>query len=180
MRKAFRAALVASLPLLSSDAASAQAAKSMSVVQSAGLNACDLNQDGAVNIFDIQLAVNMALGTVPCTANVTSASVCDMVLVQRVTNAALTGNCLTGLAIHGVTSTWTASTSANVTGYNVYRGTQTGGPYAKINAFPVAATSYTDTPVQSGQTYYYVVTAVDSNNRESAYSNQAVAIIPVP
>jgi hypothetical protein len=176
----FRAALVVGLPLFSSGAVSAQAAKPMSVVQSAGLNACDLNQDGAVNILDIQLAVDMALGTVPCTANVTSAGVCDIVLVQRVTNAALTGSCVTGLTIHGVTLTWTASTSSNVTGYNMYRGTQTGGPYTKISAFPVAVTSFADAAVQSGQTYYYVATAVDSSNNESAYSNEALAVIPVP
>ena len=34
--------------------------------------------------------------------------------------------------------------------------------------------------VQSGQTYYYVVTAVDSSNVESTYSNQASATIPTP
>jgi TolB protein len=42
----------------------------------------------------------------------------------------------------------------------------------------VAGTQYTDTMVQSGQTYYYVVTAVDSSNTESTYSNQAPATIP--
>jgi fibronectin type 3 domain-containing protein len=42
----------------------------------------------------------------------------------------------------------------------------------------VGATDYTDSTVASGTTYYYVVTAVDSNNNESAYSNQATAVIP--
>jgi hypothetical protein len=32
--------------------------------------------------------------------------------------------------------------------------------------------------VTSGTTYYYVVTAVDSTNDESVFSNQASAIIP--
>jgi fibronectin type 3 domain-containing protein len=76
--------------------------------------------------------------------------------------------------------TWTASTSSNVTGYNVYRGVVAGGPYTKINALPVAATSFIDTAAQAGLTYYYVTTAVDSNNNESAYSNQAQAVIPYP
>jgi len=39
--------------------------------------------------------------------------------------------------------TWTASTST-VSGYNVYRGTATGGPYAKINPSLVTTLTYTD------------------------------------
>jgi fibronectin type 3 domain-containing protein len=74
--------------------------------------------------------------------------------------------------------TWTASTST-VIGYNVYRGTVAGGPYAsKLTASPVPSTQFTDTGLQSGQTYFYVVTSVDSNNAESLYSNQATASIP--
>jgi hypothetical protein len=73
---------------------------------------------------------------------------------------------------------WTASTST-VIGYNVYRGTVTGGPYtSKLTSSPVASTQFTDTGVQSGQTYYYVVTSVDSSNVESVYSGQASAIVP--
>jgi fibronectin type 3 domain-containing protein len=41
-------------------------------------------------------------------------------------------------------------------------------------------TSYTDTAVQASQTYYYVTTAVDSNNNESIYSNEARATVPTP
>ena len=73
---------------------------------------------------------------------------------------------------------WTASTSS-VIGYNVYRGTVTGGPYSsKLTSSPVASTQFTDTSVQSGQTYYYVVTSVNSSDVESAYSGQATATIP--
>src|SRR5580698_6997371 len=35
---------------------------------------------------------------------------------------------------HTVGLSWTASTSQNVVGYNIYRGNQSGGPYAKINS----------------------------------------------
>jgi len=86
------------------------------------LNACDLNADGVVNVFDYQLAINMVVGLAPCTANITGPGVCNIVVVLRVTNAILTGVCLTGLvAPHTVTLNWTASTSSNVTGYNVVR-----------------------------------------------------------
>jgi fibronectin type 3 domain-containing protein len=79
-----------------------------------------------------------------------------------------------------VSLTWTASTSSNVTGYNVYRGPTSGGPYTSLTGSPVSSTSYTDTAVQSGQTYYYVTTAVDSDGNESTYSNQAQAVVPTP
>jgi fibronectin type 3 domain-containing protein len=65
-------------------------------------------------------------------------------------------------------------------GYYVYRGTQTGGPYAKLNATPISLTTYTDSAVQAGQAYFYVATSVDSNNVESSFSNETSAIIPTP
>jgi Abnormal spindle-like microcephaly-assoc'd, ASPM-SPD-2-Hydin len=84
----------------------------------------------------------------------------------------------TGTQTQKVALGWTASAST-VIGYNVYRGTLTGGPYSsKLTSSPVASTQFTDTAVQSGQTYYYVVTSVDSNDVESVYSGQASASIP--
>jgi len=85
-----------------------------------------------------------------------------------------------GVKTHSVTLTWNASTSTNVTGYNTYRGTVSGGPYTRLNAQPVAALTYQDTTVQAGATYYYVATAVDSTGAESVDSNEAVAQIPYP
>ena len=68
-----------------------------------------------------------------------------------------------------------------VVGYNVYRGTTNNGPYTlKVNSSLVPGITFTDTNVQSSQTYYYVVTAVDSNGVETVYSNQASATIPTP
>jgi hypothetical protein len=75
------------------------------------------------------------------------------------------------------TLTWTASTST-VPGYNVYRSTTSGSAYTKINSGLVSGVAYSDTTVQNGITYYYVVTAVDSSGVESVYSNQATAVIP--
>jgi hypothetical protein len=72
---------------------------------------------------------------------------------------------------------WSPSASA-VIGYFVYRGTTSGGPYAKLISSVDTAPSYTDGSVSGGQTYYYVVTSVDSSNVESAYSNQVSVTIP--
>jgi fibronectin type 3 domain-containing protein len=80
---------------------------------------------------------------------------------------------------HQVAPTWAASSSSNVVGYNVYRGTTSGGPYSSIDTSN-PSTTYTDATVQAGQVYYYVVTAIDSSGGESAYSNQVSAQIPSP
>ncbi|MGC1435376.1 MAG: choice-of-anchor D domain-containing protein [Terriglobales bacterium] len=83
--------------------------------------------------------------------------------------------------IHSVSLSWTASTSSDVTGYNIYRGAGSAGPYSKINSSLNAGTTYTDNSVVDGQTYYYATTAVNSNNQESAYSNPPQqAVIPAP
>jgi len=85
----------------------------------------------------------------------------------------------TGVAAvnHSVALAWAASTST-VIGYNTYSSTVSGGPYTKMTSTPDAATSYTDTGVQAGQTYYFVVTAVNSSNVESAYSAEVSALVP--
>src|SRR2546428_199227 len=75
------------------------------------------------------------------------------------------------------TLSWNPSPSAAVS-YNVYRGTQSGGSYQKLNSSPVTTTTYTDNSVLAGQTYFYVVTAVDSRNMESVHSNEVSATIP--
>lgn len=85
----------------------------------------------------------------------------------------------TGVApvTHSVLLSWAPSTSS-VTGYNVYSSEVSGGPYSKLTASPVGATSYTDGSVAAAQTYYYVVTAVSSTSGESAYSPQVSATVP--
>ncbi len=80
---------------------------------------------------------------------------------------------------HSVDLSWNASTSA-VSGYNVYRSTVSGGSYTKLTSSPQAGTSYVDSTVKSGTTYYYVVTAESSSGTESSYSNQATAVVPTP
>ena len=141
--------------------------------------ACDLNQDGSVTIQDVNLVVNMTVGLAPCTANINGSGVCNIVTVQRVINTVLGQPCLIGSG-HTASLTWTASSSPNVTGYNVYRGSTSGGPYTKVNSALVSGTSYVDTTVEAGQTYYYVATTVNSTANESTYSNQAPAVIPSP
>src|SRR5437016_2458555 len=87
---------------------------------------------------------------------------------------ALTGTGTT-TSQHLVSLSWKPSTSA-VAHYNVYRSGTSGGPYTRIASVP--GTSYTDTAVQAGRSYYYVTTAVSSTGKESSHSNQVHALIP--
>ena len=75
-----------------------------------------------------------------------------------------------------VALTWAASTGA--TSYTLKRSTVSGGGYATV-ASSVTGTSYTDTAVSNGTTYYYVVTASNLGG-ESAASAQASATPVAP
>jgi hypothetical protein len=86
----------------------------------------------------------------------------------------------TGMAepVHTVNLSWTASTSPNVVGYNIYRRTGTSGSYTRINTVLDTTTAYGDASVADGQTYYYETTSVNSSNEESAPSTAVQAVIP--
>ena len=84
------------------------------------------------------------------------------------------------VAQHTVTLRWDPSTTSTVVGYYVYRGLVAVGPFLKLNFASATSTNFTDATVVDGLTYYYVVTAVDSGNVESAFSNQVAVTIPQP
>jgi hypothetical protein len=65
---------------------------------------------------------------------------------------------------------WNAS--AGATSYHVKRGTTSGGPYTQVGA--PTATSFNDTSLTNGTTYFYVVSALNSVG-ESANSAQVTA-----
>jgi hypothetical protein len=123
-------------------------------------------QPATLTVSFAPAATGSVTGSVTVTSNATNSP----------TKVTLSG---TGLAavVHSASLSWVASTSP-VTGYNCYSSTVPGGPYVKLNTLPIAATSYTDLTVQTGKTYYYVVTSVNSNNVESAFSTQVSATIP--
>ena len=91
---------------------------------------------------------------------------------------ALAGTGQAAPTAHSVALSWTPSTTAGVSGYNIYRATTSGGyGTTPVNSSPVTGATYTDTTVVSGQTYFYVATAVDSGE-QSVDSNEVQAMIP--
>lgn len=68
------------------------------------------------------------------------------------------------------TLTWDANTETDVTGYNVYMGTQSGLYGAPLSVGNT--TSYTVGNLTGGRTYYFSLTAVDSAGNESQHSSE--------
>ncbi len=94
------------------------------------------------------------------------------------TTLTLAPSTLTATAAAGATTlNWTAPAGAQT--YNVYRGTAAGAEAAIPLATGISTTTFTDTTGVNGTTYYYVVTAVNSNlpptPAESAPSNEVSA-----
>ncbi len=144
-------------------------------------NPCAVATGGTVpTAADITAATNMAIGALPCTANIEGPNTCTVITVQRVVNASLGQPC-TVYNGHAANLSWTASTTPNVT-YNVYRAAASTGPFSTpLNSSPITGTKYVDTTVQAGQTYYYAVTAVASTGTQSATSSpSAQGTIPTP
>jgi hypothetical protein len=82
-------------------------------------------------------------------------------------------------APQSVSLSW-ADGNSGVAGYNVFRSSVSGGPYAQINSGSEPTPAFTDSSVVAGQTYYYVTTAINGSGEQSAYSNEATAVVPNP
>jgi fibronectin type 3 domain-containing protein len=80
--------------------------------------------------------------------------------------------------MHQAVLTWTPSIDT-VSGYNIYRGTASGQESkTKINSALVTGTTYTDTTVLAGITYFYEVTSVNAAGNESADSLEVSGTVP--
>ena len=136
---------------------------------SGGATACDVNKDGVANVVDVQVATNnyLSCSTAPF-----------QTFVSQVIGGVL-GACSTNTGYHTVALSWGASTTSGVT-YNVYRAATSGGYNyaAPLNSAPISGTSFTDCTIALGQTYYYVIRAVDSSGNQSVNSSETVVAVP--
>ena len=75
---------------------------------------------------------------------------------------------------------WSASPDASVSGYRVYYG-KASGTYLQQRGQGQSVgnvTSFAVAGLESGQTYYFTVTAIDAEGSESQYSNEASKTTP--
>ena len=124
------------------------------------------NQSASVSVQFAPTVAGSVSGAVSILSNATGSS-----------GVTLSGTGVAPQVNHTVALNWGAS-SSSVAGYNVYRSSVSGSSYAKVNSSLVGGASFTDSNVQTGQTYYYVATAVDASGNESVYSNEVPAIVP--
>ncbi|HEY2930789.1 MAG TPA: hypothetical protein VGK99_03515 [Acidobacteriota bacterium] len=75
---------------------------------------------------------------------------------------------------------WDPNTEPDLAGYNVYRSQTSGSGYSRLNGGLVLTPSYNDAAAGSGQTYFYVVTAVNALASESGFSNEVTAVVGFP
>lgn len=69
---------------------------------------------------------------------------------------------------------------AGVTGYRVYRAESADGKYAKVASIAASKTTYTDTKLVTGKTYYYKVRAYAKRKGKNVYGKYSNVISAVP
>jgi fibronectin type 3 domain-containing protein len=80
----------------------------------------------------------------------------------------------------GIRLSWNPPDSEDdpIAGYNIYRSLEGSSQFQQLNRSPNSPTAYTDSTVQTGQTYSYYVTSVDSSGLESVPSNTTSVTVP--
>jgi len=73
-----------------------------------------------------------------------------------------------------VSLTWTANSESDLAGYRLYRSNTSGEDYALVVSLGLVS-SYKDEGLVNGQTYFYVLSAVDLGGHESGFSNEVSA-----
>jgi hypothetical protein len=129
------------------------------------------------------LTLNSSNGAISGTSALSGSSTFNVTVTDSTTPTAQTSTAsftitMTSGIHHSVSMTWATSPSSAASGYNLYRSNISGSGYALINSTPVSGLAYTDAMVVNGQTYYYVLTAVDPGGDESVFSNEIQEDIP--
>jgi hypothetical protein len=155
------------------------AALSISSIAFSGANAADFTQ---VNTCGASLAAGGGCTiAILFTPSAIGARGTSLVITDNASSSPQSVS-LSGTGVHNVVLTWTASATSGVVGYNIYRGTTSGGESSTaLNSGPFNGTAYTDTNVTAGASYYYVVKAVASDGvTQSASSSETSASVPSP
>jgi hypothetical protein len=121
-------------------------------------------QPGHSGVYTVTASfANLAAGSYSGTATISGGGIIEQV---HVTLTALTS------AANTATLTWNADSETDLAGYKVYAGTSSGAYAAPIATLPKTTTSYTVTGLQTGTTYFFVITAYDTAGQQSLHSNQ--------
>jgi hypothetical protein len=132
------------------------------------------NQTATINIVFDPTAAGAVTGQLALVSN--SSSGTTTLISLSGTGVVSTGTSVT----YEVNLSWNAPSSSPdpVAGYVVLRSPSGASSYVRLNASAVTQTTYSDTTVQNGQTYDYIVESVDASGVASGPSNTTTAVIP--
>jgi outer membrane protein assembly factor BamB len=149
----------------------------------------DLDRDGDVDIFDLEILVSEWLNA-ECDPSNEWCSGADQTAGGSVTLPDYTITAAHWLAgvypaapqglaaapgANVISLSWAGNAEADLAGYNVYRSLSPGAGYTRINESLLTAPQYSDTNVTNCLNYFYTVTAQDNYGFESAFSNEILA-----
>lgn len=72
---------------------------------------------------------------------------------------------------------WDPVPEYRIAGYHLYRSPQEAGPWQRVNLDLIPGTWYLDETVESGETWYYAVTAVNTSGAESDLSTPVRVVV---
>ena len=82
---------------------------------------------------------------------------------------------------HEVRFEWNANPEADMAEYVLHQGTANGGPYTPVLTIPhPQTTTLYSVAGNYSQKFYFVLSAVDTSDNESGYSNQVEYTLPAP
>lgn len=171
---------VATMPLTLTDSGTLPMTLSGATVTGSGFSASGVNFPVTLNpgqAVTLSVAFNPAsAGTVAGQITISSTDTSSTISTVVVT---LTGTGVTATQ-HNVNLSWESPSNSTVPieGYHVYRGTGTSSSYSLLSSTSDTQTTYTDSTVQSGQTYMYYIKSVSASGVESDPSNTTTVTIP--
>ncbi|MEN8126944.1 MAG: putative Ig domain-containing protein, partial [Planctomycetota bacterium] len=140
----------------------------LAVAAGGGLSGTPAEGDIGANVFTVQVDDGNG-GTDTAVLNIT-------VVPAPSPPAAPSGLSATAIATTRIDLTW-VDNADNETGFKIERSIRTNGSFVEIATVGADVTSYSDTTVRKGTTYYYRVRATNGDG-DSAYSNEANATTP--
>jgi len=152
-------------------------ALSISSLTITGTNAADFAEVADTCGSSVAAGANCTIG-VAFTPSISSSETASITVADNVTGSPQAVS-LSGSGIHNVNLSWTASSTSGIVGYDIYRGTTSGGESSTpLNSTPVSGTTFTDEAVTAGTTYFYTVTAVGADDVQSSASGETSTALP--
>jgi len=150
---------------------------SISSLTITGTNAADFAEVADTCGSSVAAGANCTIG-VAFTPSISSSETASITVADNVTGSPQAVS-LSGSGIHNVNLSWTASSTSGIVGYDIYRGTTSGGESSTpLNSTPVSGTTFTDEAVTAGTTYFYTVTAVGADDVQSSASGETSTALP--